>query len=181
MTIHSRAGIGIKDYLTDRDMELIQQKEHLHKNITKAKVLIIDEISMISAMTLDMVDKVTQMIRRDGRPFGGLQVILVGDFFQLPPVMPSQDINNNKRFAFAAKVWKELNLATCYLHTQHRQNEGVFTTILNELRTGKASSESITLLKERIDAKIDHVDPVKLYTHNVDVDRINDTHLESLP
>ena len=134
VTIHSRAGIGIKDQLTDHDMELIQQKEHLHKNITKAKVLILDEISMISATTLDMVDRVVQMIRRDGRPFGGMQVVLVGDFFQLPPVMRDQDSNSNKRFAFASKAWKELNLAICYLHTQHRQDEGDFTVVLNELR-----------------------------------------------
>ena len=134
VTIHSRAGIGIKEHLTDQDMELISQKEHLHKNIIKAKVLILDEISMISANTLDMVDKVVQMIRRDGRPFGGLQVILVGDFFQLPPVMRDQDNNANKRFAFASKAWKELNLAICYLHTQHRQDAGDFTIVLNELR-----------------------------------------------
>jgi ATP-dependent DNA helicase PIF1 len=69
VTIHSRSGIGIKDELTDHDMALIQQKEHLHKNITKTKVLIIDEISMLSANTLDMVDRVCQMFRRDGRPF----------------------------------------------------------------------------------------------------------------
>ncbi len=61
-------------------------------------------------------------------------MILVGDFFQLPPVMSSQDNNSNKRFAFASKVWKELDLAICYLHTQHRQEEGDFTTVLNELR-----------------------------------------------
>jgi ATP-dependent exoDNAse (exonuclease V) alpha subunit len=115
-------------------MELIQQKEHLHKSITKAKVLILDEISMISATTLDMVDRVVQMVRRDGRPFGGLQVVLVGDFFQLPPVMSSQDMNNTKRFAFASKAWKELNLAICYLHTQHRQDAGDFSVVLNELR-----------------------------------------------
>lgn len=134
MTIHSRAGIGIKEHLTDRDMELIQQKEHLHKNITKAKVLILDEISMISATTLDMVDRVVKMIRRDGRPFGGLQVILVGDFFQLPPIIKDQDNHSNKRFAFASQIWKDLNLAICYLHTQHRQDTGDFSVVLNELR-----------------------------------------------
>ena len=180
VTIHSRSGIGIKDRLTDHDMELIQQKEHLHKNITKAKVLIIDEISMISATTLDMVDRVVQMIRRDGRPFGGLQVILVGDFFQLPPVISSQDANNTKRFAFAAKAWKELNLAICYLHTQHRQDEGDFSIVLNELRKGQASQESIALLRTRMDSEITHTNPVKLYTHNIDVDRINDEKLEEL-
>ncbi len=180
VTIHSRSGIGIKDRLTDHDMELIQQKEHLHKNITKAKVLILDEISMISATTLDMIDRVVQMIRRDGRPFGGLQVILVGDFFQLPPVMSSQDANNTKRFAFAAKAWKELNLAICYLHTQHRQDEGDFSIVLNELRKGQASEASIALLRTRMDSEITHTNPVKLYTHNIDVDRINDEKLEEL-
>lgn len=180
VTIHSRAGIGIKDSLTDHDMELIQQKEHLHKNITKAKVLILDEISMISATTLDMVDRVVQMIRRDGRPFGGLQVVLVGDFFQLPPVISGQDSNSNKKFAFASKAWKELNLAICYLHTQHRQDEGDFTVVLNELRKWQASDQSIALLRTRMNQEITHTNPVKLYTHNIDVDRINDEKLEEL-
>ena len=180
VTIHSRAGIGIKEHLTDRDMELIQQKEHLHKSITKAKVLILDEISMISATTLDMVDRVVQMIRRDGRPFGGLQVVLVGDFFQLPPVMSSQDMNNTKRFAFASKVWKELNLAICYLHTQHRQDAGDFSIVLNELRKWQVSDQSIALLRTRLDQDITHTNPVKLYTHNIDVDRINSEKLDEL-
>lgn len=109
-------------------MELIQQKEHLHKNITKAKVLIIDEISMLSANTIDMVDRIVKMIRRDGRAFGGMQVIFVGDFFQLPPVMKlnPDGSESNKRFAFAANARKEANLTMCCLHTQHRQEAGDF-------------------------------------------------------
>lgn len=77
VTLHSRSGIGIKEVLTDHDMQLIQQKEHLYKQINAAHVLIIDEVSMITANTLDSVDRVVQMIRRDGRPMGGLQVIVV--------------------------------------------------------------------------------------------------------
>lgn len=128
VTIHSWSGTGIKDHLSDHDMELLQQKEHLHKNITKAKVLIIDEISMLSANTIDMVDRVVKMIRRDGRAFGGMQVIFVGDFFQLPPVMKMNPdgTESNKRFAFAANARKEANLTMCYLHTQHRQEVGDF-------------------------------------------------------
>ena len=128
VTIHSRSGIGIKDSLSDHDMELIQQKEHVHKNINKAKVLIIDEISMLSANTVDMVDRVCQMIRRDGRPFGGMQIIFVGDFFQLPPVMKTQSdgTESNKRFAFASNARKQANLTMCYLETQYRQEKGDF-------------------------------------------------------
>jgi len=89
VTIHSRSGIGIKDSLDLRDLDLIAQKEHIYKNITGVSVLIIDEISMLSATTLDIVSKVCQHIRQDYRAFGGLQVIAVGDFFQLPPVTRS--------------------------------------------------------------------------------------------
>ncbi len=179
-TIHSRSGIGIKNDLSDHDLELIQQKEHLHKSMNAVKVLIIDEISMISATTLDMIDKVIQMMRRDGRPFGGLQVVLVGDFFQLPPVTSWQESNNAKRFAFASKAWKELDLAMCYLHTQHRQSEDAFWKLLNELRIWQASDESMNILRSRIHQDIAHTDPVKLYTHNIDVDAINDKQLEAL-
>lgn len=126
-----------------------------------------------------MIDRVVQMIRRDGRPFGGLQVVLVGDFFQLPPIMSSQ-WNSNKRFAFASKAWKELDLAICYLHTQHRQEDDDFTVVLNELRKWQATDESIALLRTRLNSDITHPNPVKLYTHNVDVDRINDEKLEEL-
>lgn len=91
VTIHSRSGIGIKDNLTDHDIDLIAQKEPVFKNISKAKVLIIDEISMLSANVLDNVDRVCKSIRWDRRPFGGLQVVLCGDFFQLPPVFRQQE------------------------------------------------------------------------------------------
>jgi thymidine kinase len=70
VTIHSRSGIGIKESLSPRDIDHITQNETVHKNISHTKVLIIDEISMLSAMTLDMVDQVIQNIRRDHRPFG---------------------------------------------------------------------------------------------------------------
>lgn len=181
VTIHSRSGIGIKDHLTDHDMELLQQKERLHKNIIKAKVLIIDEISMLSANTIDMVDRVVQMIRRDGRPFGGLQVVFVWDFFQLPPVMSSDGSDSTKRFAFASKAWKDLDLVMCYLHTQHRQSEGDFSTILNQLRKWPMQAESLTILKTRYNTPLSHKNPVKLYTHNIDVDRINNEKLDALP
>lgn len=192
VTIHSWSGIGIKEYLTDHDIELIIQKENIFKNITKAKVLIIDEISMLSANVIDMIDKVCQQVRRNNRPFGGLQVILCGDFFQLPPVVKYQaedpdqlllGLNNGadkKRFAFASKARKNAEFAICYLETQHRQTVGIFTKILDELRTGEMSSESIELLHTRMNQNIDHPALVRLYTHNVDVDRINQEQLNKL-
>lgn len=182
VTIHSRAGIGIKETLTHHDLELIQQKEHIHKSINKAKVLIIDEISMLSANTIDMVDQVCQMMRRDGRAFGGLQVVLIGDFFQLPPVMGAMPdwSESPKRFAFAAKAWKHLDLMTCYLETQHRQSGWLFTDILNALRIWQIQPDHLTHLKHRLHQDLSHPNLVRLYTHNIDVDRINADHLHAL-
>lgn len=183
VTIHSRSGIGIKNELTDHDMELLQQKEHLHKQINKAKVLIIDEISMLSAHTLDMIDRVVQMHRRDGRPFGGMQVVFVGDFFQLPPVMGLQADGSEspKRFAFAAQAWKHAELVFCYLETQHRQAGGAFAILLNTLRKWIIDAEAIALLKTRMSTRDAGQQAVLLYTHNVDVDRINQEKLDALP
>lgn len=178
-TIHSRSGIGIKKQLTDRDMELIQQKEYLYKSINKAHVLIIDEISMISADTLDMIDRVVQMIRRDGRPFGGMQVILVGDFFQLPPVTPHLS-GEHKRFAFWSKARKTLELQICYLSSQYRQSDNLFWKLLNELRIGELSEHSLAILRSKTQQNPKKEKSVRLYTHNRDVDAINEQELAKL-
>ena len=90
MTIHSWSGIGIKREVSDYDIEIIQSHEKTARRIIDAKVLIIDEISMLDAATLDSVDRVLRTLRHKPmmpeEPFGGLQVIFVGDFFQLPPI-----------------------------------------------------------------------------------------------
>lgn len=194
VTIHSRSWIGIKDNLTDHDIDLIAQKEPVYKNISKAKVLIIDEISMLSANMLDNVDRVCKSIRRDRRPFGGLQVVLCGDFFQLPPVFRQAEpvvqmdtlfaeLNkwvDKKRFAFAAQSRKEADFAICYLDTQHRQQDEKFWKVLNELRIGQVSTESIDLLEQRKNQIIEHAWLTRLFTHNADVDRINTEELDKL-
>lgn len=86
MTIHGWAGIGIREYLTDADIEMLEEKQYLYQRFQKARVLIIDEVSMLHAHRLDMVERVCRHFKRNDAPFGGLQVILSGDFFQLPPV-----------------------------------------------------------------------------------------------
>lgn len=146
---------------------------------------------MLSAQTLDMVDRVIQAIRWDGRPFGGLQVVLCGDFFQLPPVLqPRVEMTENlfnqtttpsytKRFAFASSARKKANFAICYLHTQHRQESKVFGVILNEMRTGEPSKDSIDTLHTRLHQSVPNA-AVKLYTHNADVDRINQEYLDGI-
>jgi ATP-dependent exoDNAse (exonuclease V) alpha subunit len=90
MTIHSWSGIGIKERLSNYDLDKIASTERVAKRIAHAHVLIIDEVSMLSASVFEMVEAVCRVVRRNSRPFGGLQVVLVGDFFQLPPVVKAR-------------------------------------------------------------------------------------------
>ena len=133
MTIHSWSGIGIKKRLNDWDVENIASKEKTARRIIDAKVLIIDEISMLDADTLESVDKVLRTLRhqvlQEEQPFGGLQVIFVGDFFQLPPVSRGEAAH----FSFESEAWKAANPVICYLSEQHRQEDGRFLDVLAAL------------------------------------------------
>ena len=105
MTIHAWSGIGIKKFLSENDLDELCQRERLVSRVSKTKVLIIDEISMLDAQTLTAVDMACKALRRREEPFGGMQVVFVGDFFQLPPVnRTGQDVSV---FAYLAPVWQE--------------------------------------------------------------------------
>ncbi len=185
-TVHSRSGIWIKNYLSFRDIEDLYDKDYLHDNIDGTKVLIIDEISMLSWDTLDNIEKVVRRFVEattfvaQSKPFGGIQVIVSGDFFQLPPVIKWFN-NNQKRFAWQADCRKNTNFATCYLDQQYRQSDNSFSKLLNELRIWDLSEESMQVLRSRYNKDISgSVKPTKLYTHNADVDLINETELDLL-
>src|SRR3989338_10131924 len=111
MTIHAWSGIGIKDSLSPYDLEQIATRERTAKRIAQAKVLVIDEISMLDARTFGMVDQDLRMVRRNREPFGGMQVVLVGAFFQLPPIGGRKET----QLAFESSLWHELALMSCYL------------------------------------------------------------------
>lgn len=178
-TIHSWAGIGIKDFLNDYDLDALTQKQYLHKRFRTTDVLIIDEVSMLHSFRLDMIDTVLRTILQVPLPFGGIQVVLAGDFFQLPPI--NRD-STDTHFAFEARVWPQMNIATCYLETVYRQSDDdPLLQVLQEIRQGKVSEESAALLQERINVQPpDHVTPTRLYTHNIDVDALNKKELAQL-
>ncbi|NVN97414.1 AAA family ATPase, partial [Candidatus Nomurabacteria bacterium] len=90
MTIHGWSGIGVKSFMGEYELEQLEEKKYLWKRFDKARVLIIDEVSMLHGFQLDMIEKVCKRFKRSSKPFGGLQVILSGDFFQLPPVEKSK-------------------------------------------------------------------------------------------
>ena len=171
-TIHSWSGIGIREYLSAYDIDIIASKEHVAKRIRNAKVLIIDEISMLSAGTLDMVDAVCKSVRQQSAPFGGLQVILVGDFFQLPPVSRA---DNEAGFAYQSRSWQSLDLIVCYLTEQHRQEDRAYLSLLCALRANTIDETHHTQLQSRLitDKEIP-TDSTKLFTKNIAVDAFND-------
>ena len=183
VTIHSWAATGIKSQLTDYDIELLQEKQYLWKRFESAKVLIIDEISMISPDHLDSIDRILRAFRFNAEPFGGLQVIFSGDFFQLPPVQKrGSHTDPEKRYAWHADVWSKLDLTICYLEEQHRQSgKSRLNSVLNEIRAGSVSEDSMNLLRGRYRKEPDfEVPATKLYTHNMDVDSINEQELRAL-
>ncbi|MCX6703627.1 MAG: AAA family ATPase [Candidatus Zambryskibacteria bacterium] len=185
MTIHAWSGLGIKNSLSDHDLEAMMDKQYLFKRFEKTQVLVIDEISMLSGRQLTMVEWICRTFKRNDRPFGGLQVILCGDFFQLPPITRFGDSVEEGRskndFAYESDVWKFAQFTICYLSEQHRQKDNDYLTVLNQIRSNTVSKETIALLQSREHAESDvDVPPTKLYTHNADVDTINHEHLETL-
>lgn len=177
-TIHSWSGIGIASSLSPMDLDRITSAEPLHKRISKPSVLIIDEVSMLGAHVLDMVDQVCREVRRNNVPFGGLQTILVGDFFQLPPVSRR---GQNIQYAFASPAWQELDPVVCYLDEQYRQDDSEFLTLLSAIRGNGIDEEHVGILQQRIESASEAPEKVtKLYSHNADVDKMNDAHLTKL-
>lgn len=180
-TIHSWSGIGIKDELSDEDLEKLFKKSNIKQNYKKTKVLIIDEISMLHPHQLEMIDTIARYMLASNLPFGGIQVILCGDFFQLPPVS-SRSSQAEKQFAFESSIWKNNTFNVCYLEEQHRQGDDLLLTVLNDIRSGTAGEHTKVPLRTRY-KKEPHGETkaTKLYTRNVNVDSMNEQELATLP
>ena len=179
-TVHSWTGMGIKDSLTMADLDELKTRKYLHDRFERTKVLIIDEVSMLHHFRLDLIDQVCRHMKNNDRPFGGMQVVLCGDFFQLPPIARFGE--PAARFSFEANIWKEAGLKICYLEEQHRQNDQKFLKLLNEIRDNCVSESSMEHLKSRHNKRPENnCEPTRLHTHNVDVDEINEKELQKLP
>ncbi len=192
MTIHSWSGIGIKTHLDKYELDKITTSEYISKRVQKTKVLIIDEVSMLSNNMLEMVDLVCREIKQNPVPFGGIQVVLVGDFFQLPPIVKNdfRELKQSSllaevglpqtkgRFAYDSNAWARAGLVVCYLSEQHRQDDADFLSLLSGVRANKVSEDHMRMMRER---QIEHEDMpeniTKLFSHNFDVDRINNAEL----
>jgi hypothetical protein len=175
VTLHSWSGMGLAE---EHGMELLDKVSENNKAVNRikhSKVLIIDEISMAKSDLVDKLDIVCQYIRNKDKPFGGIQVVFVGDFMQLPPVFKNFD---EEKFAFDSQAWRDAKVKTIHLTEIVRQHdEPHFAKLLNEIRMGQA--KDYTLIADCINRKFpdDGIQPVKLYCKNVDVGKHNQDEL----
>ena len=191
MTIYRWAGIGIGPF--NNAYQGYENNEQCYKRlydemerpvykysrgqaiqrICNTEILIIDEISMLPGKTLNFLDYWFRKVRRQDVPFGGIQVIFVGDFLQLPPVAKTGKYD----WAFMSNAWKEAELMPAVLTRIHRQDADAFKQVLNAVRVGKIGKEESAILQRRV-ARFPHSNLMRLYTHNVQVDKFNNMMLD---
>ena len=177
-TLHAWSGIGVRDELVHGFFQKLSKARR--DTIMNTDVLIVDEISMLHDFRLDMVEEIARTVRGGDRPFGGLQVVLCGDFFQLPPV--SRYDSRAGSFVTASQAWNNGAFTVCYLEKQYRQaDDTAYTDILNGIRAGFLTRSQLNALQARGDVTADPFTPrTRLLTTNVDVDAINLEHLAEL-
>ena len=190
MTIHSWAGIGISNELTAKDIARIKKRTVVVERIERTKVLVIDEISMLHRQQFELINQVLQAIKENTLPFGGIQLLVAGDFFQLPPIGEPHESNRDK-FAFMAQAWLDADFQICYLSEQHRQTTDKtavlgntyygldLNAILNQIRSQQFTPHIMPALT----ATAEHVladNRTRLFTHNVNVQAINEQELGKL-
>lgn len=178
-TIHSWCGMNIEEKMSQKQIDNLKENENIFFRVNAARALVIDEISMLNANRLDLVNNICQALRQSLKPFGGLQAILCGDFFQLPPVVTRE--NEDDRFVVESEIWRKMNLKVCYLDEQHRQEDERFLRILNSIRNNAVNQQVVEILKERLNQPINStIKPTKLYTHKYNVESENYIELNKL-
>lgn len=202
VTIHSFFQLPLCPYLPDvkelvTEYQMPEERRRLRKEkikiIRTLDLLIIDEISMVRADLLDAVDAVLRQYRRNDRPFGGVQLLMIGDTHQLPPVVTGQDEMWLKQvyispFFFHSKVMQRLEYVTIELQTVYRQSDITFLNILNSIRGGVMDNTTYRLLNSRLDPLFDPDDTnspsgrkwIRLTTHNRQAEKINQQKLKAL-
>lgn len=173
-TLHSYLSIGLARDSAEELAKKVNKNFFIANRIRKLQILIIDEISMIDKDLFTKVSEFLSIIRKKSKPFGGIQIILSGDFTQLPPVGGS--------FCFLSDVWKLAKFKTVILDVNIRQDgDAIFQNMLKELRWGNCSDETLSILQELKNTEFaEGIIPTKLYSLNVNVDKINNTEFNKL-
>ena len=178
-TIHSWAGIALGKGTVAELVTRIRKNARAKKNWMSTNLLVIDEISMMSPELLEKLDQIGRILRRTpGKSFGGIQLLLCGDFLQLPPIMKGIDM----KFAFESTIWNDVIDISIELTHIQRQQDDAFRRVLCEARKGQLSEDSVKILKTRmnLDWKGLRIRPTLLFPRRAEVDIINDVNLKAL-
>jgi len=183
-TIHSWAGIGLGNGTIENIINKIIKNKYTKGKWLEIDILIIDEVSMMSQKLFELLDTIGKVIRRNQKPFGGIQIIFSGDFYQLPPVGNKDDLETLK-FCFESPSWFEtftlenhVNLCKIF-----RQNDAIYQRILNQIREGRLKSSSHEILQQLVGKQISEdclIQPTKLFPTRNKVDYINTTEMNNL-
>ena len=173
-TVHSWSGIGTGELPPLSLVEKVKKSKKI-KNWYRTKILIIDEISMMSSELFHKLNKIGQIIRKNDKPFGGIQLITVGDFHQLKPV--------KGEYVFTDTLFEEITEYGIYLNKIYRQKEKKYLRLLDQLREGDLDETSEKYIKKIMKKKVnkeDDIQPTKLMSLNKQVDEINKKRLEAI-
>lgn len=169
-TLHSWAGVGLCRNPINVTVDKIRKRPTQLRQIVNCKILAVDEISMLNVETFEYVNAVLKQIRENDKPFGGIQVVFIGDFFQLPPVEQSDGFE--RRYCFETQLWEDLNLKNVVLKKNFRQNEKDFIQALSNMRINRLTESDIDLLETRcVDDNQDDV--LHIFSTNDEANRYN--------
>lgn len=180
-TIHSWAGIGLGNLSTEQLIQNIKSNKFILKRWKKIDCLIIDEVSMMSKKLFEDLDKIAKIVRENEKPFGGIQIVFVGDFYQLAPV-GNKEIEDTKKYCFESDLWNATFQKTIILEKIYRQEDYNFLEILNNIRIGKLTRENMNILKKCLTKTTENllIKPIKLYPVKRKVNKINLEELSKL-
>lgn len=183
-TIHSWSGIGLG--IGEQDAIITKIKKHFlkKKKWLSTEILIIDEVSMLSLKLFELLNEIGKQVRNNQRPFGGIQVIFCGDFYQLPPVSPrDEDSTDSSKFCFESPDWETTfsKINHIQLKKIFRQQDEKYAKILNQIREGRISTKSIQILQSHVNrSKVTDIFPTNMLPTRAKVDLINKTEMEKL-
>jgi ATP-dependent DNA helicase PIF1 len=183
-TLHSWSGIGLGKSTTESYILKIKKNKFLKAIWKQTDILVVDEVSMLSLKLFDMLNEIGKAVRGNQNPFGGIQLIFSGDFYQLPPVGDKDDIDT-QRFCFESINWNTVfhNKNQIELKKIFRQTDEIYSTILNQIREGKIKRKSNDLLLQYVGRKPDEnlvAEPTKLFPTKNKVEQINVNRMTAL-
>jgi ATP-dependent DNA helicase PIF1 len=178
VTYHSFFGLGIMEGGLEQTIQRALKDKRLKKRLNRTNILVIDEISMIPGKALQAAETIARQVRGKQIPWGGIKVIAVGDFGQLPPVNTH---SADKDWAFLSETWKKTSFQVAYLKTVMRSHDSEFIQILNFIRDGEVNKSVSDFLNSRIRIADDKFKGTILFPHRYSVEEYNLQELSQLP